>query len=235
MQWDSRYQREFAFSQLDSPGWLVSGPLLHFQLFPLCPPELLPASRFFSLDFYQDSTPFQCKFSKSGGANMSFKQTPPRGSRSRWILPEILFSWWSPPCFCWLIKKEFYVCFQQKNHFCANFFDDRMVKIINKTWNSTTIKFCESFCDSYLFERGTWNLSHFATMLGFFQGWSPQRQPEQSLPWWSRCQQGKKSRGDCKAIVRVGHEQMSRRPVSGRERKASSSWETSLVMQIFVK
>ena len=172
MQWDCRYQREFAFSQLHSPGWSVSGPLLHFQLFLLCPPELLPASRFFSQDFYQDSAPFQCKFSKSRGANMSFKRRPPRGSGSRWILPEILFSWWSPPCFCWLIKKEFYVCFQQKNHFCfvPIFFDECMVKIINKTWNSITIKFCESFCDSYVFERGTLNLSHFATMLGFFQG-----------------------------------------------------------------
>ena len=118
MQWDCRYQRVFVFSQLDSPGWSVSGPLLHFQLFPLCPPELLPASRFFSLDFYQDSAPFHFKFSKSRGANMSFNRRPPRGSGSRWILPEILFSWWSPPCFCWLIKKEFYVCFQQKNHFC---------------------------------------------------------------------------------------------------------------------
>ena len=52
----------------------------------------------------------------------------------------------------------------------CQFFDDRMVKDINKTWNSITINFCESFCDSYVFERGTLNLSHFATMLGFFQG-----------------------------------------------------------------
>ena len=164
------------------------------------------------------SAPFHFKFSKSRGANMSFNRRPPRGSGSRWILPEILFSWWSPPCFCWLIKKEFYVCFQQKNHFCANFFDDRMVKIINKTWNSITIKFCESFCDSYVFERGTLNLSHFATMPGFFQGWSPQRQPEQSLPSWSRCQQGIAKLLSESAMSRWAEDRWA---VSGRERKAT--------------
>ena len=83
----------------------------------------LPSRAFASIPFFLPGllpgfSTFQCKFSKSRGANMSFKRRPPRGSGSRWILPEILFSWWSPPCFYWLIKKEFYVCFQQKNHFC---------------------------------------------------------------------------------------------------------------------